>query len=85
MAIRDNVETLTQRIGDIDSKINHLVHSNDKIIESISQLSATSQQVSASASEAEERSQQNQMEAQEAKKLLNSVQEIVQGFAKYQN
>ena len=85
MAIRDNVDTLTQRIEDIDSKIKNLVHSNDKIIESISQLSATSQQVSASASEAEERSQQNQAEAQEAKQLLNGVQEIVQGFKKYQD
>ena len=85
MAIRDNVETLTQRIEDIDSKIKNLVQSNDKIIESISQLSATSQQVSASASEAEERSQQNQAEAQEAKQLLSSVQEIVQGFEKYQD
>ena len=73
------------QIEDIDSKIKNLVHSNDKIIESISQLSATSQQVSASASEAEERSQQNQAEAQEAKQLLNGVQEIVQGFKKYQD
>ena len=85
MAIRDNVDTLSQRIGDIDSKIENLVQSNNKIIESISQLSATSQEVSASASEAEERSQQNQAEAQEAKQLLNGVQQIVQGFAKYQD
>lgn len=84
IAIRDHVETLTRRISDLDSKIENLVQSNDTIIESISQLSATSQEVSASALEAEERSQQNQTEAQEAKKRLNSVQEIVQGFAKYQ-
>lgn len=83
VAIRDNVETLTQRISDIDSKIKNLVQSNDTIIENISQLSATSQEVSASAQEAEERSKQNQSEAQEAKRLLNTVQEIVQGFAKY--
>lgn len=83
MAIRDNVETLTQRIGDIDSKIENLVESNNKIIENISQLSATSQQVSASALEAEERSKQNEAEAQEAKQSLNNMQEIVQGFAKY--
>lgn len=83
VAIRDNVETLTQRISDIDSKIENLVQSNDTIIENISQLSATSQEVSASAQEAEERSKQNQTEAQEAKQLLNTVQEIVQGFSKY--
>lgn len=83
--IRDNVATLTQRISGIDSKIENLVQSNDSIIESISQLSATSQEVSASALEAEERSKQNENEAREAKKRLNSVQQIVQGFAKYQD
>lgn len=84
-AIQENVDTLTQRVEEIDRKIENLVQSNDTIIENISQLSATSQEVSASAQEAEERSQQNQVEAQKAKELLNEVQEIVQGFAKYHN
>ncbi len=83
--IRDNVDTLAQKVSDIDKKIGNLVSSNDAIIESISQLSATSQEVSASALEAEERSKQNQTEAQQAQDLLNEVLQRVQEFAKYQN
>jgi len=83
--IRDNVDTLTQKVSDIDKKIGNLVSSNDAIIESISQLSATSQEVSASALEAEERSKQNQTEAQQAQDLLNEVLQRVQEFAKYHN
>lgn len=83
--IRDNVDTLTQKVSDIDKKIGNLVSSNDTIIENISQLSATSQEVSASALEAEERSKQNQSEAQKAQNLLNEVLQRVQEFAKYHN
>lgn len=81
--IRDNVETLTERISGIDKKIENLVQSNDVIIESISQLSATSQEVSASAQEAAEHSRQNQSETQQAQKLLDEVLSRVQEFAKY--
>lgn len=83
--IRDNVDTLTQKVSDIDKKIGNLVSSNDAIIESISQLSATSQEVSASALEAEERSKQNQTETQQAQELLSEVLQRVQEFAKYHN
>lgn len=81
--IHDNVDTLTQRVADIDKKIENLVESNDVIIESISQLSATSEEVSASAQEAEERSKQNQTETQQAQNLLNEVLEKVQELTKY--
>lgn len=83
--IRDNVDTLAQKVSDIDKKIGNLVSSNDAIIESISQLSATSQEVSASAQEAEERSKQNWTEAQQAQDLLNEVLQRVQEFTKYHN
>lgn len=83
--IRDNVDTLTQTVSEIDRKIGNLVSSNDTIIESISQLSATSQEVFASAQEAEERSQQNHSEAQQAQELLNGVLQKVQEFSKYHN
>ena len=83
--IRDNVDTLTQKVSDIDKKIGNLVSSNDAIIESISQLSATSQEVSASALEAEERSKQNKAEAQQAQDLLSEVLKRVQEFTKYHN
>ena len=85
VSIRDNEDTLAQKVDDIDKKIENLVSSNDTIIESISQLSATSEEVSASAQEAEERSEQNQRETQQAKQLLNKVLDTVQEFTKYQS
>ena len=84
-AVRTNMESLTQRVETINDKIENLVKSNDTIIENITQLSAISEEVSASAGEVEERSQDNQQQAQMTKDVLNQVQELVKGFAKYQN
>ena len=82
--IRDNVETLNQRVEDIDKKIINLVESNDTIIKNINQLSATSETVSANAEEVRERSHQNQNEAMKAKELLNHVLNTIQELAKYE-
>lgn len=84
VAVRTNMETLTQRVEEMNKKIKNLVESNDTIIENISQLSAISEEISASAEEVEERSQDNQQQAQMATDALNQVQELVQGFSKYQ-
>lgn len=82
-AVRNNMETLTQRIEGMDDKINNLVESNDTIIQNINQLSAISEEVSVGAKEVEERSEQNQVQSQEAKELLDKVHELVQEFSKY--
>ena len=82
--LRSNMDTLTHHVEEIDGKIQNLVHSNNAIIESISHLSATSEEVSASAQDAEMRSKQNETEAQQAKDLLSKVQDLVQEFARYQ-
>lgn len=83
VAVRNNMETLTQRIEDMDNKINNLVESNDTIIQNINQLSTISEEVSVGAKEVEEHSKQNQVQAQEAKELLHQVYELVQEFSKY--
>lgn len=84
VAVRNNMETLTQRVEEMNKKIKNLVESNDTIIENISQLSSISEEVSASAEEVEGRSKDNQQQAQMAKEALNQVQELVKGFSKYQ-
>ncbi|MBD5465177.1 MAG: hypothetical protein HDR22_05080 [Lachnospiraceae bacterium] len=83
VAVRSNLETLTQHVEDINGKINNLVHSNDTIIGNIGQLSTISEAVSSSAKEVEAYSQDNQLQAQQAKELLNQIQELVQEFSKY--
>lgn len=83
VAVRSNLETLTQHVEDINGKIENLVHSNDTIIGNISQLSTISESVSNSAKEVEAYSQDNQLQAQQAKELLNQIQELVKEFSKY--
>lgn len=83
-AVHNNIDTLAERVEDIDTKIKNLVHSNNAIIENIDQLSTNSEEVSESASEVEKCSLQNQTEAEQAKELLNKMQEFVQEFEKYQ-
>ncbi|MBD5543159.1 MAG: hypothetical protein HDR01_02645 [Lachnospiraceae bacterium] len=83
VAVRSNLETLTQHVEDINGRIENLVHSNDTIIGNIEQLSAISEAVSTSAKEVEGFSQDNQLQAQQAKELLNQIQELVQEFSKY--
>ena len=84
VAVQNNMETLTRRIEEMNKKIKNLVESNDTIIENVNQLSAISERISVSAEEVEERSQDNQQQAQMAREALNQVQELVQGFSKYQ-
>lgn len=82
--VRDNIDILAERVENMNDKIENLVRSNNAIIESINQLSGSSEAVSESAREVEERSLQNQTEAEKAKELLNKIQQMVQGFEKYQ-
>lgn len=83
--VRDNIDILAERVGDMDDKMKNLVQSNNFIIESINQLSISSEAVSEGANEVEERSLQNQTEAEKAKELLNKIHQLVQEFEKYQN
>ena len=76
VAIQDNIDTLMQRVTDIDGKIKNLLQSNNAIIDSINHLSESSESVSDSAKEVESRSLQNQTEAEQAKELLNKVMDI---------
>lgn len=83
--VQNHIITLTQRVADINAKIENLVRSNNTIIENINQLSDSSASVSESAKDVEGRSLQNQTEAEQAKKLLNEVQTLVQQLEKYQD
>lgn len=83
VAVRSNLEMLTQHVEDINGKIENLVYSNDTIIGNISKLSSISEAVSNSAREVEAYSQDNQLQAQQAKELLNQIQDLVKEFSKY--
>ena len=82
--VQNHINTLTQRVENINEKIANLVYSNNTIIENINQLSDSSASVSESAKEVEVRSLQNQTEAEQAKELLRQMQTLVQQLEKYQ-
>ena len=82
--VQNHSTTLTERVENINEKIENLVHSNNIIIENINQLSDSSASVSESAKEVEVRSLQNQTEAEHAKELLGNMQALVQQLEKYQ-
>ena len=71
-----NVKTLISNIGDIDDMLNQLSESNNKIVDDISHLSSTTQEVTASSQQASELSAQNLQSAEDTKAKLNHVIEV---------
>ncbi len=82
-AINEGIRTLTKDINDIDRMLHDLSDENTRIVDAISQLSATSQEVSASSSQAEELSNENLENADSARDTLNAVMEVSAKLDKY--
>lgn len=82
--VQKHIITLTERVENINEKIENLVYSNNTIIENINQLSDSSAVVSKSAKEVEVLSLQNQTEAEHVKDLLGKMKVLVQQLEKYQ-
>lgn len=83
--ILKNVHHLSDNIEALDNEIKGLITFNDTIIENITQLSATSEEVSASATEVEARSQKNRDDAEHAKTVLSDILTEIQTLEKYNN
>ncbi len=84
-AINEDIQKLTADINDIDRMLHNLSNDNTKIVEAISQLSATSEQVSASSTQAETLSAENLENADNARDTLNTVMEVSAKLDKYTN
>lgn len=82
-AINNDIKILTKDIDNIDSMLHSLSDENTRIVEAISQLSATSQEVSASSSQAESLSNENLENADSARTTLNAVMEVSAKLDKY--
>lgn len=78
-----NIGVLTSNISAIDSKIGELASSNDTIVDSISQLSAVSEEISANTAMAEERSGENYKNAELVHKIFIHIGELTEVFNKY--
>ncbi len=78
-----NMSSLLGGIREIDTKISGLYEANNQIVENISQLSATTEEITASAEQAKELSSRNLKAAQEAKDVLGTIQIKTEGMEKY--
>ena len=63
--------------------LNQLSESNNRIVEDITHLSATTQEVTASSQQASELSVQNLQNAETARDMLNEVLDVSQQLGKY--
>ena len=68
-----NITQLIHDIGAIDHQITGLSDSNNRIVNNISQLSATTQEVTASTDQVQQLSQQNLNHAHEVKQAINLI------------
>ncbi len=82
-AIDSNVIELTENMNKIDCMIYNLKEANDTIVDNISQLSATSQEVYTSAEEAGSITHHNLDIASEVKQLFGNVMNSIQQIDKY--
>ena len=67
----------------MDDMVNELSQANDQIVENISILSATAQEVTASSTEAENRSQENEESTEHAIEMLNNVLDVADELNQY--
>lgn len=71
--IGDNVTVLTDAIHSINRMISELLHANDKIVDSITQLSSTSEEVTASSQQATVITEMNKISSDSARKLIDDL------------
>ena len=82
-AMNANVNELTENIEEIDSMLSNLSEANNQIVDSITHLSATTEEVTASSAQAEGLSNQNLENADNTKDILDQVLAVSQQLDKY--
>lgn len=78
-----NVGQLTQDIADIDTMLTDLSEANNHIVDSITHLSATSEEVTAASAQAEGLSSKNLTNADQTKSILDQVLHVSKQLDKY--
>ena len=78
-----NITTLIGGIKDIDADISGIFAANNRIVESISQLSATAEEITATAEQAKNLSNNNLKSAEEVKVAIDTIQTTSEGLEKY--
>lgn len=84
-SIGSNVTELTEQMAKMGQKMQSLKSANDSIVDNISQLSATSEEVFASAEESSNTTHKNADITKSVKELFAHVLELIGQIDKYQN
>ncbi len=92
--IAQNVQAFTQvkeqsgvayeRAGELNEEVNRLMQANNKIVESIAQLSAVSEEVTANTQQASELSDGNVAQMRKASERITEIKETIMKLRKYQ-
>ncbi len=78
-----NITSLIGGIKEIDTDISGIFEANNKIVESISQLSATAEEITATSEQAKSLSDNNLKNARDVKEAINTIQTTSEGMDKY--
>ena len=81
--MNENVNTLVQEIKGIDGMLNRLSDANNQIVDNISNLSATTEEVTASSVQVADLSVENLNNAEQAKQKLDNVLAVSHELDKY--
>ena len=82
-AMNANVTELIQHIENIDERLTKLSEANNQIVDNITNLSATTEEVTASSNQAAELSNTNMTHAENAKSRLSGVLDVSHQLDKY--
>lgn len=78
-----NITQLINDIQEIDYRIGNLSESNNKIVENIAHLSATTEQVTASAEQANQLSEKNMEFAEQTREAISLIKNTTEGMEQY--
>jgi len=81
--LRNHSDSLSERADNLEHEIKHLLHSNNRIVESITQLSAVSEEVTASTQEASDMSEHDLGELESVTISILDVQKTVDQLKQY--
>ena len=81
--MNENMNDLIQEIKSVSEMLNNLSAANNQIVDNITNLSATTQEVTASSAQATDLSVENMNNAESAKEQLNSVIDVSHQLDKY--
>ena len=81
--IYTKMQNLNQNVGAIHNQVNEILESNNIIVDSISQISAVSEEVAANTTEAANLGENSKQQTETAKKLMDKLYQNTKELERY--